>query len=77
MTEAAYPIRKSLTDTKLSVVGDIEIVSPVSEDCRPTEEFKECVQEVIESRQKQPWTKDRIPLSVALDRTLNARGIFR
>jgi len=44
---------------------------------KPTLEFQEAVREVIEARQRQPHTIDKVYLSVAIDKYLEHKRITR
>jgi hypothetical protein len=78
MSEAAYPIPVNVSKDaieKLSVAGDITFHTSFVEDVRPTQEFRDAVQEVLEFRRNNPQT--RVPLTEAIDSYLARRDIRR
>jgi len=80
MTEASYPHPVSISDeaiAKLQVVDDLTLEPSTVEDMRPTQAYKDAVQEVIEARQRQPHTQKKVPLTEAIDTHLARRDITR
>ena len=81
MTEAAYNPPTSISEdsrAKLRSVDSLDSRWSVSTqvDIRPTAEFKEAVQDVLNRRTNMTYS-DVLPLSAAIDNELKRRGIIR
>lgn len=80
MSEAAYPHPRSLpkgAKTRLRQAGEVEYIPSDVEDIRPTQQFKEVVQEILKIREDAEHKDQMIPLSKHLDNALIHRGIAR
>lgn len=83
MTEANYLPPANISQEAIAklrlAVGDdtLDIDFNIDEPYKPSVAFQSAVQEVVKARMKQPHTRDKVPLSVAIDKYLERKRITR